>query len=123
MNVIFTIVLIASGFAIFGTLSNQTTVAQELTKAQVASQAFYAANNSSYSGLTIEQLREYGYTSGDNVQIRSVVSTDGSKLCVEGALANSPTDVIHIPPTPGETTITISVNGTSYQYATGPCPV
>lgn len=121
ISVIFTIVLFATGFALFGALTDQAKVAQQLKPAEVAAQA-YGSSQGSYTGLTTEALAQYGYQPSDNVIVKAVPTNGGASFCIEGANASSPTSVIHVPPTAGEATVTVTVNGVIYRYATGSCP-
>ncbi len=121
ISLIVTIILFATGFALFGALTDQAKVAQQLKPAEVAAQA-YGASQGSYTGLTTEALSQYGYQPSGDVIVKAVPTNGGASFCIEGANASSPTNVIHVPPTAGETTVTVTLNGNSYRYATGSCP-
>jgi len=121
VSLIVTIILISTGFALFGAVVDQTVAARELKPAEVAAEAYGAANGS-YSGLSIEALSAYGFTPTNDVVMTAVPIEGGSAFCIESAATVNPDNVIHTPPLPGEATINIEVNGASYVYALGGCP-
>ena len=121
ISLVVTIILISTGFAIFGAAVNQTTAAKELKPAEAAAQAYGAANGS-YSGLSVEALSAYGLTPRSDVLMTAVPIDGGSAFCIESATRAQPGDVIHGPPLPGEATINIDVNEVSVRYALGGCP-
>lgn len=121
MSVVLTIMLFATGFAILGSLVNQTQVAQQLKPAEAAAYS-YGASKGSFEGLSTEALAEFGFQPSGDVVVKAVPTRGGASFCIEGAQATTPTNVIHVPATAGETAITIDVNGVSYKYATGTCP-
>lgn len=120
-SIILTIVLIAGGFAVFNAVSGQVKVAQELQPAQAASQA-YGASQGSYTGLSTEELSKFGYVPSSDVNVTAVSLDGGASYCVQGSSKSDPGTVIHMPVRSSDTTITITVNDATYEYASGPCP-
>lgn len=116
------ILLFATGFAIFGTLVDQTKIAQQLKPAEVAAQA-YGASHGSYEGLTTEALVSYGYTAPSDITVKAVPLKGGASYCIQGSSTAEPSNIIHVPPAAGDTTVNVDINGVSYRYATGSCPV
>lgn len=121
VSVIAFIVLLASGFAVFGALSGQAKVADQLRPAVIAAEA-YGASTGTYNGVSLETLEKFGYIPANDMTVSAVPVNGGDSFCIQGATTADPGNVIHVPPTDGSTTLSYTIDGRTYRYATGPCP-
>lgn len=121
ISLIVTIILISTGFALFGAVVNQTNAAKELKPAEVAAQAYGAANGT-YAGLSIDALSTYGFTPSSDVIMKAVPTNKGTAFCIQSATTANPDSIIHGPPVAGDTTVNIDLNGVTYRYGLGECP-
>ena len=97
IGLIVTIILISTGFALFGAVVNQTNAAKELKPAEVAAQAYGAANGA-YAGLSIDALSTYGFTPSGDVIMKAVPTNKGTAFCIQSATTANPDSIIHAPP-------------------------
>lgn len=121
ITIIWVIVLLAGGLALFGVAKQQTGIAEQLKPAQVAAESYGAANGT-YAGLTLSELEQFGYIPNPDYTVEPFSVANGNSYCIQGFQNTDPGTIIHVPVLPGETEITITMGGASYRYSPGACP-
>jgi hypothetical protein len=106
---------------VFKTLSAQAQVAQELTNAKTAAEA-YGLTNGSYSDLTTASLAQFGFTTSPGFTVNAVSIGHGYAFCVDGQLNEDSKSEIHMPALPGDQQVSLTIDKKTYQYALGACP-
>ncbi len=120
ISIIAIFVLVVFGATIFGAVSEQVEVAEELKPASLAAQA-YGLQNGTYAGISTSALSTYGFTPASDVIVTAVPLAGGAAYCIEGAPVGDPGNKIHVPASGGNS-VELSINGVTYNYSVGGCP-